>query len=152
MYLKDYFLNIDKKYQNYFFSNISFDSSKIKNFIFFAIKGNSYDGNNFIKEAIRKGAKIIVHQKKFSGIDNDILFISTKNIRKLLAEIAFRINNSKPKNLVSITGTNGKSSIADFYFQLLKIHNKKVASIGTLGIKTNNCKSLPNTTIDPIIK
>ena len=152
MYLKDYFLNIDKKYQNYSFSNISFDSSKIKkNFIFFAIKGNSYDGNDFIKEAIRKGAKIIVHQKKFSGIDNDVLFISTKNIRKLLAETAFRINNSKPKNLVSVTGTNGKSSIADFYFQLLKIHNKKVASIGTLGIKTNNSfTSLPNTTIDPI--
>ena len=152
MYLKEYFPNIEKKYQNYFFSNISFDSSKIKkNFIFFAIKGNNYDGNKFIKEAIRKGAKIIVHQKKFSGIYNDILFISTKNIRKLLAETAYRINNLKPKNLVSVTGTNGKSSIADFYFQLLKIHKKKVASIGTLGIKTNTTfKSLPNTTIDPI--
>ena len=152
MYLKEYFPNIEKKYQNYFFSNISFDSSKIKkNFIFFAIKGNNHDGNKFIKEAIRKGAKIIVHQKKFSGIYNDILFISTKNIRKLLAETAYRINNLKPKNLVSVTGTNGKSSIADFYFQLLKIHKKKVASIGTLGIKTNTTfKSLPNTTIDPI--
>ena len=65
MYLKEYFPNIEKKYQNYFFSNISFDSSKIKkNFIFFAIKGNNHDGNKFIKEAIRKGAKIIVHQKK----------------------------------------------------------------------------------------
>ena len=152
MYLKEYFPNIEKKYQNYFFSNISFDSSKIKkNFIFFAIKGNNYDGNKFIKDAINKGAKIIVHQKKFSGIYNDILFISTKNIRKLLAETAYRINNLKPKNLVSVTGTNGKSSIADFYFQLLKIHKKKVASIGTLGIKTNTTfKSLPNTTIDPI--
>ena len=152
MYLKEYFPNIEKKYQNYFFSNISFDSSKIKkNFIFFAIKGNNYDGNKFIKDAIKKGAKIIVHQKKFSGIYNDILFISTKNIRKLLAETAYRINNLKPKNLVSVTGTNGKSSIADFYFQLLKIHKKKVASIGTLGIKTNTTfKNLPNTTIDPI--
>ena len=65
MYLKEYFPNIEKKYQNYFFSNISFDSSKIKkNFIFFAIKGNNYDGNKFIKYAIKKGAKIIVHQIK----------------------------------------------------------------------------------------
>ena len=81
MYLKDYFLNIDKKYQNYFFSNISFDSSKIKkNFIFFAIKGNSYDGNNFIKEAIRKGAKIIVHQKNFQVL----IMISYLLVQKIL--------------------------------------------------------------------
>ena len=117
MYLKEYFPNIEKKYQNYFFSNISFDSSKIKkNFIFFAIKGNNYDGNKFIKDAINKGAKIIVHQKKFSGIYNDILFISTKNIRKLLAEVAYRINNLKPKNLVSVTGTNGNHLLQIFIF------------------------------------
>ena len=68
-----------------------------------------------------------------------------------MAEIAFRINFDKPKNLVSVTGTNGKSSIADFYFQILQLNKKKVASIGTLGIRTNKSfKSLSNTTIDPI--
>ena len=152
MYLKEYFPNIEKKYQNYFFSNISFDSSKIKkNFIFFAIKGNNYDGNKFIKDAINKGAKIIVHQKKFSGIYNDILFISTKNIRKLLAEVAYRINNFRPKNLVSVTGTNGKSSIVNFYFQILELSNKKAASIGTLGIKTRHSNvAIKNTSLDTI--
>ena len=76
MYLKDYFSSVEKKYQNYFFSDISFDSSKIKkNFIFFAIKGNKYDGNDFINDAIKKGAKIIIHEKKFTGIKNNILFI-----------------------------------------------------------------------------
>ena len=56
----------------------------------------------------------------------------------------------EPKNLVSVTGTNGKSSIADFYFQILSL-NKKVASIGTLGIKTNNSfRNSSNTTMDPI--
>ena len=152
MFLKDYFPKIEKKYKNYFFSNIAFDSSKVKkNFIFFAIKGNKIDGHNFINDAIKKGSKIIVHEKKFSGIKNKILFIYTKNIRKLLAQVSFKINYSKPKNLISVTGTNGKSSIADFYFQILNLNKKKVASIGTLGIKTNySLRSLPNTTIDPI--
>ncbi len=152
MLLKDYFPGIEKKFQKYFFSYISYDSSKIKkNFIFFAIKGNNYDGHNFINHAIKKGAKIIIHEKKFTGLRNKILFINTKNIRKLLANIAFKINYSKPKNLVSVTGTNGKSSIADFYFQILQLNKKKVASIGTLGIKTNKSfKNLTNTTADPI--
>ena len=64
--------------------------------------------------------------KKIYRVKNEILFIYTKNIRKLLAEIAFRINFDKPKNLVSVTGTNGKSSIADFYFQILQLNKKKL--------------------------
>ena len=46
---------------------------------------------------------------------------------------------------------NGKSSISDFYYQILRLNKIKVASIGTLGIRYNNSfKNLPNTTIDPI--
>ena len=37
--------------------------------------------------------------------------------------------------IIAVTGTNGKSSIADFYYQILDLNNKKVASIGTLGRK-----------------
>ena len=52
---------------------------------------------------------------------------------------------------MAVTGTNGKSSVADFYFQILKLNKKKVASIGTLGVKTNNSlNKLSNTTMDAI--
>ena len=75
----------------------------------------------------------------------------SKNVRKKLAEVSFQINKSIPKNLIAVTGTNGKSSVADFYFQILKLNNIKVASIGTLGVKKNNSLfKLPNTTIDPL--
>ena len=58
---------------------------------------------------------------------------------------------NKPKRLVAVTGTNGKSSIADFYFQILNLNSKKVASIGTIGIRYHNKKkSISNTTLDPI--
>ncbi len=152
MILKDYFSNIKKKYQNFFFSNIAFNSSEIKkNYIFFAIKGNHLDGNKFINQAIKKGAKIIISEIKFTGIKNGILFLHSKNIRKLLAETSYKIYNGVPKKLIAVTGTNGKSSIADFYYQILKLNKKKVASIGTLGLRTNNYKkNLFNTTIDSI--
>ena len=64
MQLKDYFSNLDKKYNEIFFSGIAFDSSTVKkDNIFFAIKGNKFDGNNYIDNAIKKGAKIIVSEK-----------------------------------------------------------------------------------------
>ena len=152
MLLKDYFPNINKKFENVFFSGISFDSSKVKkNDIFFAIKGNKSDGNNFVSIAIKKGSKIIISEKKISKVRNGILFINTKNIRKLLAEVSFKIYSKRPKNLIAVTGTNGKSSIADFYYQILKFNNIKVASIGTLGVKSDkNNINLTNTTINPI--
>ena len=65
MYLKDYIPKIDKRYKKTFFSGIAFKSSDVKkNYIFFAIKGNRFDGNNFIDKAIEKGAKIIISEKK----------------------------------------------------------------------------------------
>jgi len=152
MLLGKYFHNINKNYKNFSFSGISFDTKNIKkNNIFFAIKGNSVDGGKFIPQAIKKGSKIIVTEKKVNQLQNGILYIHTKNIRKLLAETAFKIYNKKPKNLIAVTGTNGKSSVADFYYQILRLNNKKVASIGTLGVKSKSINlNLSNTTIDPI--
>ena len=152
MLLGDYFQNIKDSYKKINFSGIAYDSNQIKdNYIFFAIKGNKIDGNNFISSAISNGAKIIITETKINGFKKGILFIHSNNIRKLLAEISFRINNKIPNNIIAVTGTNGKSSIADFYYQILDLNNKKVASIGTLGIKSKKYKkNLSNTTIDPI--
>ncbi|MBA1339874.1 MAG: murE/murF fusion protein [Pelagibacterales bacterium] len=152
MLIGNYFKEINSKYKDRYFSGLSFDSSTCKkDNIFFAIKGNEYDGNKFIKNAIKKKAKIIVSSQKYQGIKNDILYLNSKNVRKLLSEISFNICKNKPKNLIAVTGTNGKSSIADFYFQILKLNKKKVASIGTLGIQTTfNRKAISNTTLDPI--
>ena len=152
MRLGDHFQQIKKKYHNTFFSGICFDHRKIKkNYIFFAIKGNNLDGNNFIPSVIKKGCKIIVTEKNFDEWKSGVLFINTKNIRKLLSQISFSIFKKKPNNLIAVTGTNGKSSVSDFYYQILLLNNKKVASIGTLGVRSNNFNlNLFNTTIDPI--
>ena len=152
MQLKDYIPKIDKKIGETFFSGVSFDSSKVKkNDIFFAIRGEKFDGNVYIDKAIENGAKVIISEKKKLKKKGNTIFLHSSNIRKLLANISYRILGKKPKKIVAVTGTNGKSSIADFYYQILNFNLKKVASIGTLGIKyKGKKKNLINTTLDPI--
>ena len=66
MLLKDYIPYISKRFSKINFSGIAFDSLRVKkNNIFFAIKGKKFDGNNFIPHAIKKGAKVIVSEKKY---------------------------------------------------------------------------------------
>ena len=152
MQIGHFFKKIKPEYKNYYFSGFSFDSKQCKNnYIFFVIKGTINNGTLFINNAIKNGAKIIVSELKFEGIKKGVLFINTPNARKALSEFSYATNNNKPNNLIAVTGTNGKSSIVDFYFQILKSNKIKVASIGTLGVKTNNSTSKSfNTTMDPI--
>ncbi len=152
MLIGNYFKNINSKFENHIFSGLSFNSSYCKkNYIFFAIKGNNFNGNNFIAHAIKKGARTIVSNYKYTGLKNNVLFIKSSNVRKLLAEVTQKIYKKKPKNLIAVTGTNGKSSVANFYLQILKLNKKKVASIGTLGINTiSKTIELQNTTLDSL--
>ena len=152
MIIGNFFKKLELKYKKYYFSGLCFDSSKCKkDNIFFAIKGTKIDGNKFINQAIQKGAQTIISNQKFVGIKKNVLFIKSSNVRKSLSEFAYATCKNKPRNIVAVTGTNGKSSVADFYFQILRLNKKKVASIGTLGIKTQNyIKKVSNTTIDPI--
>ena len=152
MLIGDYFKKINSKNKRHYFSGLSFNSLKCKkNNIFFAIKGNEIDGNRFIDKAIENGAKTIISNQKFEGVKKNVLFIRSTNVRKSLSEIAYCIYKNKPKNLIAVTGTNGKSSIVDFYLQILRLNKKKAASIGTLGVNTGNYKkNVSNTTLDPI--
>ena len=52
----------------------------------------------------------------------NVVFLYSSNVRKLLAEVSYKIFDKRVKKLVAVTGTNGKSSIADFYFQILKLN------------------------------
>ncbi len=139
MLLKNLIKNIPQEIKNISISGLSTDSRKVKkNYIFFAIKGNKINGEQFIKEAINKGASVIICSKNCKVKDKKVFTIKTNNIRFLLSEIAAKFYNLKPKNIIAVTGTNGKTSVADLFYQVMRINNIRVGSIGTLGIKYNN--------------
>ena len=152
MQLQKIFKNLDKKYRTHFFSEIRFNSTKCsKGDVFFSIRGTKINGNKFINDAIKNGARTIVSDLKFQGYKDKVLFLNSKNTRKSLAKAASNYYIKKPKNLIAVTGTNGKTSVTSFFFQILKLNKKKVASIGTLGVNSNSSNfNLPNTTIDPL--
>ena len=52
----------------------------------------------------------------------------------------------KPNNIIAVTGTNGKSSVADFFYQILSVNKILAGSIGTLGVISKNYKKKTNLT------
>jgi len=152
MYLGNFIKKLDRKYHKTYFSGVAFNSDKVKkDNIFFAIEGKNFDGNRYIFDAIKKGAKIIISKKNIFLKNKDIIFLRDNNPRRLLAKISFKLIKKKPNNLIAVTGTNGKSSIVNFYYQILTLNNKKAAAIGTLGVRSKKINfDLSNTTIDPI--
>ena len=152
MILKSFFKNLKKDFNNKSFNGFEFNSKKIKkNYIFFAIQGSKFNGNNFINDAIKRGARIIVSNKFKTGINKGVLYIKVSDPRLALSSFANKYYNKKPNNIIAVTGTNGKSSIVNFYYQILKLNKKRVASIGTLGVKSNGVSlKLNNTTVDAI--
>ena len=139
MLLKQLINNLPKEKKNININGLTVSSKNIKKgFIFFAIKGHLDNGEKYIPEAVKKGAVVVICSKKCKYENNKILIIKTSNIRFFLSEISSKFYKLKPKNLIAVTGTNGKTSVADIYYQILHLNNIPVASIGTLGLKYNN--------------
>ena len=136
MLLKKLIKNIPLDKKKIIINGLAINSKKVqKGYIFFAIKGHNNNGEKFIKEAIKKGASVIVCSKSCKYFNKSIVTIKTSNVRFLLSEISSKFFNLKPKNIIAVTGTNGKTSVADLFYQILLINKVPVASIGTLGIK-----------------
>ena len=152
MLLKKIIKNLANDIQDINIKGLSLDSRQIKkNYLFFATKGTKYNGEDYIFSAIRKGAGAIVCHKDCKIRNKKIPIIKIKNIKKIIAEACKAFYQAKPKNIIAITGTNGKSSVAEFYHQILLSQKIPVASIGTLGIKTSKKITRTNlTTLDII--
>lgn len=133
------------KYQN---RNFSINSKKVnKNDIFFAIEGSKQSGSLYSSEALSKGAYKIVTSKNIRNKN----YLIVKNVKKFLAEACSVKYKEKPKNIIAVTGTNGKSSVANFYFQILKNLKINSAAVGTLGIFYKNKVKRTNLTTPDII-
>lgn len=122
--------------QDFEVAGITDNSKEVKeNFIFVAIKGYAVNGEVYIEEAITKGAKLIISELI---LDTKIaISAQVKNPKEILGILLSKFYPDKPKNIVAVTGTNGKSSTVHFYKSIFQSLNQNSASIGTLGIFTN---------------
>ena len=139
MLLKKIIKNLSRDNLNINIEGLSLDSRQIKkNYLFFAVDGATFNGEKFILDAIKKGAIAAVCGLKCKLKSNKIPIIKVQNVTKAIAYACKIFYSRKPSNIIAVTGTNGKSSVAEFYHQILSTQNIPVASIGTLGIKIND--------------
>ena len=118
-------------------SAINFDSRKIeKNNVFIAQQGVIVDGHKFIDKAISLGATTIICQVMPSDKKEGITYVQVQDSNATLAIMAsnFYDNPSKELELVGVTGTNGKTTIASLLFQLFKRAGYKVGLLSTVKI------------------
>lgn len=121
-------------------SGIASDSRAVATGFLFAALDNGVDnGNAYIPQAINKGATAIVCKDACMKKNYpDTVFIETDNPNKIFARMVARFYDGQPRHIAAITGTNGKTSIADFIRQMIVADGKNAASIGTLGLIKNN--------------
>lgn len=118
-------------------NEIHFDSRKVsQNNIFVAIRGTVSNGHDFIEKAIGLGAKVIVCDTFPETIAQNITYIKVTDTNVALAYLAnnFYDNPSSKLNLVGITGTNGKTTIASLLYQLFKKAGYKTGLLSTVKI------------------
>ena len=114
-----------------------------KGYVFFAIPGLKRSGESYINLAIQNGAKFIVlHEKsKIRSNHKNVKFIRVSNPKKDLSKMLSEYYCHKPKNIVAVTGTNGKTSVVNFFQQICSLLAYQSASIGTLGVITSTDNS-----------
>lgn len=111
--------------------SLEFDSRKVRSgAIFIAIKGEKFDGHNFIDDVIAKGAVAIVTQKKMPTLLPQIV---VNNTRVAMAKLAKKFyDDFVDITKIGITGTNGKTTTSFLIHSILAKAGKNPGLIGTI--------------------
>src|SRR5215210_7668796 len=134
-------MNIESIYKLYLqHPSVQTDSRKLeKNDIFFALKGPSFNGNLFAKEAIRKGAAYAVVDEKEFADDEKIFFVD--DVLTALQDLAKHHRQQFNIPFIAITGSNGKTTTKELVNTVLSSHFKTYTTTGNL----NNHIGIPIT-------
>ena len=118
------FLNKKIKF-NALIKSISTDTRSLKkNSLFIAIKGENFDGNDFVDEALSKGSNIIIADNKRFKNNKDKRIIWVNDSIKALKTISNNIIKDYGGNVIAITGSNGKTTTTNIIAKTLKNNSK----------------------------
>jgi UDP-N-acetylmuramoyl-L-alanyl-D-glutamate--2,6-diaminopimelate ligase len=103
--------------------------------VFFAVPGTRVDGLAFARVAAEAGAVAVVGEaERPADVPAETAYVRVEDIRRALALAAARLHPRQPATIVAVTGTSGKTSVADFVRQILTACGRQAASLGTLGV------------------
>lgn len=104
--------------------------------VFGAFKGAVFNGEDFIGQAVDRGAVAVVARPE-AKVDR-VPHLADPEPRRLFAELAAKFYAPYPETVVAVTGTNGKTSTVEMTRQIWRMLGHRSASIGTLGVTTSD--------------
>jgi UDP-N-acetylmuramoyl-L-alanyl-D-glutamate--2,6-diaminopimelate ligase len=133
---------------------VNIDSRKVgQDHLFIAVRGTQADGHNFIGKAIEAGASVIVCEDLPADINPEVTYIKVENSESVVGHIAtaFYGNPTLRMQLVGVTGTNGKTTIATVLYNMFRKMGYKAGLISTV-VNYIDGEAIPteHTTPDPI--
>lgn len=122
--------------------SLTYDSrSACEGCCFFAVAGTVVDGHNYIAGAIERGAKVVVCQHIPEEVkERDCTFVVVADSNIAMGDMAsnFYGNPSREMQVVGVTGTNGKTTIATLLYDLVQSMGYKAGLISTVVYKVGN--------------
>lgn len=131
--------------------SVCFDSRKaVSHAMFVAVKGTQTDGHQFIGDVIEKGVVAVVCEELPQALAEHVTYIQVKDTSEALAHIASRFygNPSAELELVAVTGTNGKTSVATMLYKLFREFGHNVGLLSTVNNVIND-EIIPSTHTTP---
>ena len=128
-------MNTKQLYQKFLDCNsiIDIDSRSIsKGSIFFAIKGENFDGNKFADEALKKGSKIAVIDSNEINFNKNDNIIKVDDSLKALQNLALYHRKRLKSKILAITGSNGKTTSKELIHSILSTSYKTTSTDGNL--------------------
>ncbi|MFA5043626.1 MAG: UDP-N-acetylmuramoyl-L-alanyl-D-glutamate--2,6-diaminopimelate ligase [Kiritimatiellia bacterium] len=114
---------------------LAYDSRKVKpGFVFFALHGQNQDGNQFVRDALTRGAAAVVSDQAAPAGHGPAIFVRVGDPRQAMAEMAAAFYNDPSASLqvVGVTGTNGKTTTAFMLRDIFADAGRRPGLIGTV--------------------
>ncbi|KIL96795.1 UDP-N-acetylmuramoylalanyl-D-glutamate--2 6-diaminopimelate ligase [Paramagnetospirillum magnetotacticum MS-1] len=117
-------------------TGLTADSRAVRpGYLFAALPGTKADGRAFIPAAIANGAvAVLVPHGSTVEVPPQVALVQDANPRRRFALMASAFHGAQPRVMAAVTGTNGKTSTAEFFRQIMTRLGHRSAAIGTLGI------------------
>ena len=134
--------------------SVSFDSRQVaRDGLYIAITGTCSNGHDFIDDAISRGAKAVVLEHMPAQLSEGVTYVLTPCTREALALVAANLYNrpSEQVQVIGVTGTNGKTTVATLLYQLFSELGYASGLLSTIAVYVKDERYLAShTTPDPL--
>jgi UDP-N-acetylmuramoyl-L-alanyl-D-glutamate--2,6-diaminopimelate ligase len=136
-------------------AGLTADSRKVQpGYLFAALTGSKADGASFVADAVARGAVAVLVADGANlpaAVPQTIAVLRCGAPRRMLSLMAARFYQRQPRSIFAVTGTNGKTSVAEFTRQIFAVLGHQAASLGTIGLVTPQGAAYGSlTTPDPV--